>query len=260
MSGLTENEIVREAHRILRKLMGDDARLIPLPGSGYALMEKTNAHPTAQVSGALVDAFLKRDWLAREGEGTLVISDAGAGWLTRAAAGNDGFGAQHRMLAQCIVIGPHGEERLVTVNEGESPLGRLRRRGRIDGVQFEAGETLRRDYTLAQLAPRLGVDYEAPLSRGRRAGKSSTPISETALAAKQRFAQAMSAVGPGLSDLLFDVCCHLVGLEEAERAKGWPQRSAKVVLHIALDRLALHYGLQVNAPSRAAIRNWSAEV
>jgi hypothetical protein len=30
----------------------------------------------------------------------------------------------------------------------------------------------------------------------------------------------MRAVGPGLSDLLFDVCCHLRGLEEAEEAKS----------------------------------------
>ena len=144
MSGLTENEILREGRRILRKLMGDDARLVPLPDDSYALMEKTNAHPTAQVSRALTDAFLKRDWLAREGEGMLVISDVGAGWLTRAAAESDGFAAQHRALAQRVVMGPQGEERLVTVNEGESPLGWLRRRGRIDGVQFEAGETLRR--------------------------------------------------------------------------------------------------------------------
>src|SRR5262249_32294818 len=107
----------------------------------------------------------------------------------------------------------------------------------------------------------MTVDLEAPLiSHGRRAANTSAPLSETALAAKQRFAQAMSAVGPGLSDLLFDVCCHLVGLEMAERAKGWPQRSAKVVVHIALDRLALHYGLRVTGPQRARMRNWHAEV
>ncbi|HEY5239353.1 MAG TPA: DUF6456 domain-containing protein, partial [Rhizomicrobium sp.] len=99
----------------------------------------------------------------------------------------------------------------------------------------------------------------APLVGGRRAAKATAPLAETTLAAKQRFAQAMSAVGPGLSDLLFDVCCHLVGLEMAERAKGWPQRSAKVVLQIALDRLALHYGLRVTGPQRAMVRNWRAE-
>jgi hypothetical protein len=74
------------------------------------------------------------------------------------------------------------------------------------------------------------------------------------LAAKQRFSAAMRAAGPGLNDLLFDVCCHLRGLGEAERAKRWPARSAKVVLAIALDRLAEHYGLRVRG--RARVRAW----
>ncbi len=259
MSAMGAHEITREARRILRRLTGYEARLVPQSG-GYALMERKNSHASARLSAELVEEFLKRDWLTRENE-TLIISDAGAGWLAREAHGPDGFGAQHRALAERIVTGPQGEERRVTVNEGESPLGWLKRRRIIDAVQFEAGETLRRDYTLAQIAPRMTVDLQAPLiGGGRRAARPSMPLSDTALAAKQRFAQAMSAVGPGLSDLLFDVCCHLVGLEMAERAKGWPQRSAKVVLQIALDRLALHYGLRVIGPQRAVIRNWSAEV
>ncbi len=69
----------------------------------------------------------------------------------------------------------------------------------------------------------------------------------------------MEAVGPPLNDLLFDVCCALLGLEEAERAFGWPSRAAKVVLGLALDRLALHYGLVVTAPARARMRSWRIE-
>lgn len=41
---------------------------------------------------------------------------------------------------------------------------------------------------------------------------------------------------------------------------GWPQRSAKVVLQLGLDRLARYYGFGVEArgPSHAAIRTWLA--
>ena len=67
----------------------------------------------------------------------------------------------------------------------------------------------------------------------------------------------MRAVGPGLADLLFDVCCHLRGLEEAERAAGWPHRSARVVLGIGLDRLAAHYGLSLTG--RGKPRAWAME-
>jgi hypothetical protein len=122
-------------------------------------------------------------------------------------------------------------------------------------VQFAAGEKLRRDFTLGQLAPRMGVDLSRVVIGG---GGGQEHISDIALAARQRFNRALAAVGPGLSDLLFDVCCHLTALESAETRRGWAKRSGRVVLKIALDRLGAHYGLDVTA-HRSGIRNWSAE-
>ena len=62
--------------------------------------------------------------------------------------------------------------------------------------------------------------------------------------------------------VLIDVCCHLKGLEVAERAAGWPQRSAKIVLQLALTALARHYGLET-APQpetgAALVRHWGSD-
>lgn len=193
-----------------------------------------------------------------------VLSDAGLGWLRRALAEQDAFAAQHQLRSFRMITDEQGVERLVTVNDGESPLGWLHRRCGSDGkplidrAQFEAGERLRRDFTLAQLTPRLAVDFTAPVIGGRRGTKTEAPLPETVLAAKQRVNRALKFAGPGLAELLLDVCCYLIGLEEAEREKGWPKRAGKIVLQIALDRLAQHYGMRgvTGAPSR--LRAWHA--
>jgi hypothetical protein len=52
--------------------------------------------------------------------------------------------------------------------------------------------------------------------------------------------RALMAVGPEVAGILVDICCELKGLEDAEKANGWPQRAGKVVLQIALTRLAKH--------------------
>ncbi len=265
---LAEGEIAREGRRVLRKLARAGAVLAPRGKNIYAVrLPKGASRFRMHITAALVETFRRRGWLAPapQAEGAFVLSDAGLGWLRRAFAEDDPFAAQHQLRAKRIVVDGQGVERLVTVNDGESPLGWLYRRRGQDGkpligrIQFEAGERLRRDFTLAQLTPRLAADLSAPVMGGKRGAKADAALPEIVLAAKQRVARALSAVGPGLADLLLDVCCLLTGLEAAERAKGWPQRSAKIVLQIALDRLAVHYGMgPAVGVASARIHAWHA--
>jgi hypothetical protein len=187
----------------------------------------------------------------------LVLTAAG-----REVLGDGIAGSAKRLatLSMRPICDENGHETMVAVNDVESPLCWLKARGAITDMQHDAGERLRRDYTIAQLEPRLCTDLTAPVvnSSGRGA-ENAGAMSDTVLAAKQRFSAAMKAVGPGLSDLLFDVCCALKGLEAIETAKAWPRRSSKVVLALALDRLADHYGLsRVRCQSKRSIRSWSA--
>lgn len=254
-----EGELQREGRRVLRKLLAGGAALVRLEDGRYTI-EKGGKRDLLRIAPQYIAGFRTRDWISPRGTTpqSFVISEVGAAWLRRAFADGDPYAAQHQLRTTRMIIDPDGLERMVSANEAESPISRLKARNLINAAQFDAAEKLRRDYTIAQLAPRLGVDLTAPVVLGRRGQKDIT-LTETVIAAKQRFARAMKAVGPGLSDLLYDVCCDLVGLEDAEEEFGWPRSSSKVVLTIALDRLAQHYGMIVTAPSRGRMRSWQAE-
>ncbi|MGN6571799.1 MAG: DUF6456 domain-containing protein [Pseudolabrys sp.] len=149
----------------------------------------------------------------------------------------------------------------VTTDELESPLVWLARRrardggGLIEPHQLQAGERLRRDFTIADLMPHTGMNWSSPMSGTGAGGRYPT---ETMTDARRRVHKALDAAGPEFSGLLLDVCCFLKGLEDVERERQWPSRSAKIVLRLALDRLARHYGYAPRAkgPARAAIRTW----
>ena len=136
-----------------------------------------------------------------------------------------------------------GAGRSVTVNAAESPLGWLRARGHVDARQFDAGEQLRGDWERAQLAPSVTMRWDAARTP-RAAAEARLDPTQAQIAAKARFDAAVVAVGPGLSDILWRIVCAGEGMREAEQALGWPARGGKLVLGLALDRLADHYGMR----------------
>jgi hypothetical protein len=177
------------------------------------------------------------------------------------------FRGQHLALAEREMVTDAGRTKVV-VDENESPLVWLaRRRGRsgrtmIEPHQLQAGERLRADFTRAHLMPRMTSNWSNPVRSNRRsAGSQTAVLADTVVAARQRVHHALDAVGPEFSGLLIDVCCFLKGLEVAERERRWPPRSAKIVLQLALDCLARHYGYsaRIRGPSRAGVRTWLAE-
>lgn len=135
-------------------------------------------------------------------------------------------------------------------NLDESPLAWLARRkdklGRpmLSDAEVAAGEKLRGDFWFAQMTPRVTANWTQLLSEaGATRGAPGGEVSDHVIAARERVRLALKAAGPDLAGMLIDVCCYLKGLEQAEKSGGWPTRSGKVVLQIALRLLARHYGL-----------------
>lgn len=135
---------------------------------------------------------------------------------------------------------PRRGGRAVTVNLCESPLTWLHARGHLTDRECQAGERLRADWETAQLSPSISMRWEPVTIRGTRHDRDLTPT-ERQIAAKARFDGAVHAAGKGLSDILWRVVCAGESLPVAERALEWPTRSGKLVLKLALDRVAEFY-------------------
>ena len=135
--------------------------------------------------------------------------------------------------------------RSVTVNKAESPLGWLLARGHVTLRQFDAGERLRSDWERAQLAPRITMAWNnTPVARDRGVSASGPDLSASQIDARKRFDAAIASAGPGLADILWRVVCAGDGMRDAETALGWPARAGKLVLTLALDRVANFYRIR----------------
>ncbi|MBJ6126229.1 ATPase [Microvirga sp. BT325] len=205
---------------------------------------------------------------AGSGRRTLQLTSAGEAHLRRAAAPDAdlAFLHQHRETQATNVETAMGTTR-VRIDTEESPLDWLRRRRdrngapMIDETAYQAGERLRTDIMLAGLLPGVTARWDAMPKTGGPA--SPGEATERMVAARQRLRHAFDAIGGDFSDLLLDLCGFLKGLEQIERERQWPARSAKIVVRLALTRLAEHYGIEAEARGPAAsrgIRTWQAVV
>lgn len=255
----------KAGRRILRLLSRTDARIEPASTPGTLLF---NAGERGIVAARreLVDALVKLGLIAVAG-GVVSITQAGRELAGRPPVDQGPAFGGNREIELAEISAPDGAI-VVPVNLAESPLAMLARRRGKDGKPFlaeaewKAGERFRADYTRGQIMPRLGANWAASVSSGRRGAASGiADLTDAALAARLRVEKAVEAVGPELSGVLIDVCCFLKGLELVESERGWPVRSAKVVLKTALAALARHYdppsGRGQRKPAHAL--HWGAE-
>ena len=174
---------------------------------------------------------------------------AGEPWRREVPARSDALSTPQRDELATTVPGPNGSDH-VTVNLAESPLTQIAARkgqarpplswGRPRWMQARgcAGTT-----SVPVSWPRLGIDWEQPISKGKAsaARPQGLDTSEALLAARQRVEKGDHGGWPrtgGHPDrrMLFSQ-----RLERVEAERGWPARSAKVVLKTALGALDRHY-------------------
>lgn len=163
-------------------------------------------------------------------------------WLRRASEADPeaAFVGQHRLLE----ARPEGG----ALNIDESPLARLARPSASQSAfllphHVAAGERIRRLGERASLQPRLTMSYEQSRVAGRNGGGGAAEVGDMAATARRDLARLLSALPADCGGVLLDVCVWLKGLQVIEAERGWPRRSAKLVLRIGLEQAARHFGL-----------------
>lgn len=265
MTLVSDREFEREARRVLRHFAEPESFVIQTSPAEFALYETQDSRkkPVLLISNRIWLAFEQRDLVDLHGNdigSEWHLSETGRAYWRRLEHehSDDPFRAQHQLRATRVIVSD-GKTIKVEVNDAETPLAWLYRRKGANGKpliseeQLEAGERFRRDHMLSDLSARVTTNWSFELGVSISGGRPRDPadVADMALAARERLSHALKDVGSGLTGVLMEVCCNQRGLEEIERLFGWPQRSGKIVLQIALDRLVEHY-VSINALRRRA--------
>ena len=257
----SETHLKSEARRILRRLCETGAVLAVAQDMEKAIVVRDGpggtSTRTASVDTHIAQAMALKEWINSNSQGRITryrITQVGRTALDHLLADDE-----HRIAAVQNKTSTNGPDilteddttgrrgRASRYNLAESPLATLARRRDKEGKPFlgddlvSAGERLREDFELSQMGPRVTQNWDhfltsGSVSKGGHDGPQTGPSG-----ARKRVKEALTDLGPGLSDVVLRCCCFLEGLETAEKKMGWSARSGKIVLRIALIRLKRHY-------------------
>ncbi len=220
-----------------------------------------DAAPKLVVPAQLAKFAIERGLLRVCGAGQVEPCEGTRSWVKRfkckSADKNsniNAFAAQHLQMEEREIFDEAGEMVLTQVNVATSPLLRLFRQKNelgerfLSPVEFAAGQKLRQDYAASAMGRMSCSNW---MRVGRASGAASADScfydgNAGSMDARKRVMAALQAVGPVLDRVLFSTLIREQGLSAQEQDRQWPKSSSKIVLKIALSRLAYHYGLSVS--------------
>ncbi|MBY0569029.1 MAG: hypothetical protein K2P70_17090 [Hyphomonadaceae bacterium] len=239
----------RRVERALARMAATGALLTPdRGGTRYALFPNNDRRrrPLVRLNAEEARALEASGALASEGAG-YAITKAGRALVARETASpGEAFLAQHRPIIDRAVIEADGRTRVVRGHDADAILRRLAalRDGNgaawLDSAEIAAAARLRRDWEMGERGLVRGSDWTAPPNGAGPRGPSNR--AEQAAGAycdaRQRVSDALARLAVPLRRVVERVCLREEGLEALERGEGWPARSGKIALKLALAQLA----------------------
>ncbi len=168
-------------------------------------------------------------------------SDVAATWLRRQLSGGTGFGEQHRQMEKT------GEGLCLNLRESALRILATKNKGKPAFLMPHHLAAANRIHTLvlrAQMIQRTTMSYDPGRVGGKKSGSSVTfDMADSAVDAKKQLFNLLGMLPADCADVIMDVCGFQKGLQLIETERQWPRRSAKLILRIGLEQLAVQFGL-----------------
>lgn len=240
----------RTPERMLQRLAAANGVLMPeREGRGYCYYPNGDRRrrPLVRLSASQVGALQSEGVLTTTPP--IMLSDAGRARIRREAAddADEPYLAQHAPITTRSVIDEQGAVHAVRGIDWDASLRRLAALRDNSGApwlsadELAAAAQLRSDWERAEIGLVRGSDWGAPPRGGVPRGQTQDIAMAARCDARRRLEERLRALAAPLRRAVQRVCLNDEGLESLERAEGWPVRSGKLALKLALAQLAQSY-------------------
>ncbi|MGL1922066.1 MAG: DUF6456 domain-containing protein [Hyphomicrobiales bacterium] len=272
---LCKNEFEREARIILQLMIKKKHVIKKLPFEQMALYRQSTQQLVfvKKLPAAIVKNMANHKWL-KLFDLIYNYTEVGQKWLAEfiyfinleenSHTDNMAEGEGENLKLASL---PRRRSQTVLESGGDySPIYKLYNRQRnirhkyLNETHLQAGQQLFDKFVNANLQPNITMNWEklASAPQPHYTGVKDTGLGESLYLARKQLYEALEYVGEDFAAILVEVCLFGNGLEATEKALAWPARSGKLLLTMALDRLAQYYKIDVKQKPKSMYLAWAA--
>jgi len=240
--------------KFVRALLGG-AKAHQSPSGTFRLVSKSGR---ASLCAQAVRELASEGVLQLRGQ-QCFATDVANSWVRRQLSANCDTAGQHRQLKKT--------NDGISVNQLEGPLAALslEKGGKppfLAPRHILAAQKIQALVLRSQMVQRTTMSYDPTRTGGKNTGSIiAAELGNCAIDAKKILHDRLSSLPADCAGVVMDVCGFQKGLQLVETERRWPRRSAKLILRIGLEQLAVQSGLGTVATGRISskINSWMQE-
>lgn len=270
-----KNELEREARIILQTMLKKKHMIKKLPMGEVALYRQSVDQWVfvKKLPEIIVEHMHKNKWL-KLADKIYLHTDKGQNWLAEFIYFLDLTGKPDpqtrsepldNVLKQGISL--NRTAKVLAKNDDDyAPILKLYNRQRhmqhkyLNDIHVQAGQRLFENFVSSNLQPNVTMNWEKLSSapQPHYTGAKDAGFGERLYIARKQLYEALKHVGEDFAVILVEVCLFGNGLEASEKSLGWPARSGKLLLTMALDKLAEYFKLDFAQKPNRKYLAWAA--